>query len=114
VIRGYGADVALEKLGDHLIVFCEVTIGNHRLGDFARFEAVAGTYPEIVECYNVSGGYDYLLKVVVPGMAHFQVLMERLRDDGIGIEKCVSRVVLRQPLGQRGYPVSLLAGVNPA
>jgi DNA-binding Lrp family transcriptional regulator len=113
VIRGYGADVALEKLGDHLIVFCEVTIGNHRLSDFARFEAGAGRYPEIVECYNVSGGYDYLLKIVVPGMGHFHALMERLRDDDIGIEKFVSRIVLRQPLGQRGYPVSLLVTGTP-
>lgn len=111
VVRGYGADVALEKLGNHLIVFCEVTIGNHRLSDFARFEARAGRYPEIVECYNVSGGYDYLLKVVAPSVARFQELMERLLQADIGIEKFSSRIVLRQPFEDRADPIALIAGL---
>ena len=109
VIRGYRAEVSLEKLGNHVIVFSEVTISSHRPHDFRKFEAGAGKYQEIVECYNVSGGYDYLLKIVVPGIVHFQALMERLLDDNIGIEKFASRIVLRQPLDQRAYPVSIIA-----
>jgi DNA-binding Lrp family transcriptional regulator len=114
VIRGYGADVALEKLGCHVIVFCEVTLGSHRPHDFRKFESGAGKYREIVECYNISGGYDYLLKIVAPGVAHFQALMERLLDDGIGIAKFSSRIVLRQPLGQRGYPLGVLISGKPS
>ena len=34
VIRGYGADIALEKLGRNVIVFSEVTISSHRRPDF--------------------------------------------------------------------------------
>lgn len=114
VIRGYGADVALEKLGSHVIVFSEVTISNHHLRDFRKFETGAGKYHEIVECYNVSGGYDYLLKIVVPSIAYFQALMERLLEDDIGIEKFASRIVLRQPLDQRGYPLSIIATGKPS
>jgi DNA-binding Lrp family transcriptional regulator len=77
VIRGYGAHIALDKLGDHVIVFSEVTISSHRRPDFRKFEEAAAEYREIVECYNVSGGYDYLLKVVAPSIARFQELMER-------------------------------------
>ncbi len=108
VIRGYGADIALEKLGDHVTVFSEVTLGSHRHHEFLKFEAGAGKYHEIVECYNVSGGYDYLLKIVVPSVDYFQALMERLLDDDIGIEKFASRIVLRQPLDQRKYPLSVI------
>lgn len=114
VIRGYGADVALEKLGSHVIVFSEVTISNHRLRNFRKFETGAGKYHEIVECYNVSGGYDYLLKIVAPSIAYFQALMERLLDDDIGITKFASRIVLRQPLDQRGYPLSIIATGKPS
>lgn len=114
VIRGYGADIALEKLGSHVIVFSEVTIGNHRPHDFRKFETGAGKYHEIVECYNVSGGYDYLLKIVVPGIAYFQALMERLLEDDIGIEKFSSRIVLRQPLHKREYPLSILISGEPS
>lgn len=108
VIRGYGAEIALERLGNHVIVFSEVTIGSHRPQDFRKFEAGAGRYSEIVECYNVSGGYDYLLKIVAPGVAHFQALMERLLEDDIGIEKFASRIVLRKPFDPRKYPLTVI------
>jgi DNA-binding Lrp family transcriptional regulator len=113
VIRGYGAEVALEKLGSHVIVFSEVTLGSHRPHDFREFEAGAEKYPEIVECYNISGGYDYLLKIVVPGIAYFQALMERLLEDDIGIAKFASRIVLRQPFGRREYPLRLIMTGQP-
>jgi DNA-binding Lrp family transcriptional regulator len=113
VIRGYGAEVALEKLGSHVIVFSEVTLGSHRPHDFRKFEAGAEKYREIVECYNISGGYDYLLKIVVPGIAYFQALMERLLEDDIGIGKFASRIVLRQPFERREYPLRILVSGQP-
>ena len=109
VIRSYGADVALEKLGEHVIVFSEVTISSHRRHDFRKFEEAAARHPEIVECYNLSGGYDYLLKVVAPSVARFQELMERMLESDIGIEKFNSRIVLRQPFDRRSYPLDLIA-----
>ncbi len=105
VIRGYGADVALETLGSHVIVFSEVTMGSHHPADFRKFEAAIAKFDEIVECYNVSGGYDYLLKIVAPSVAHFQALMEQLLDEQIGILKFSSRIVLRQPLLRRNDPL---------
>lgn len=113
VIRGYGADIVLEKLGNHVLVFSEVTLTSHQVSDFRKFEAGAGRYREIVECYNVSGGYDYLLKIVVPGVAYFQALMERLLEDDIGIEKFSSRIVLRQPIDRREYPLNILLTGEP-
>jgi DNA-binding Lrp family transcriptional regulator len=109
VIVGYGADIALEKLGRYVVVFSEVTISSHRRNDFRKFEEVAGRYGEIVEWYNVSGGYDYLLKIVAPSVARFQELMERLLQDDIGIEKFRSRIVLRQSSGKCLYPLDLIA-----
>ena len=109
LIRGYGADIALDMLGDHVIVFSEITLSSHRPHDFRRFEEGAAKYEEIVECYNVSGGYDYLLKIVAPGINYFQALMEKMLKDDIGIERFASRIVLRQPLDRREYPLSIIA-----
>ncbi|HRP97321.1 MAG TPA: Lrp/AsnC family transcriptional regulator [Rhodocyclaceae bacterium] len=114
VIRGFHADVALERLGAYVIVFSEVTLGSHHVPDFRKFEAGVGKYPEIVDCYNVSGGYDYLLKIVVPSVASFQALMERLLEDDIGIVKFSSRIVLRQPLERREYPLKVLISGEPS
>lgn len=108
LIRGYGAHVALEKLGDFVTVFSEVTLGAHRPHDFRRFEEGAAGYEEIIDCYNVSGGYDYLLKIVAPGIGHFHALMEKMLDADIGIAKFASRIVLRQLIDRREYPLNLI------
>jgi DNA-binding Lrp family transcriptional regulator len=112
VIRGCGVDIALETLGEFVIVFSEVTISSHRRHDFRKFEEAAARHPEIVECFNVSGGYDYLVKVVAPSVARFQELMERLLNEDIGIEKFSSRIVLRQPFGRRPDPLGLIAATQ--
>ena len=109
LIRGYGADISLEKLGDHVVVFSEVTLSSHRPDDFRKFEEAAGKHEEIVEWHNVSGGYDYLLKIVAPGVGYFQALMEKMLEDDIGIERFASRIVLRQSLDRRGYPLRIIA-----
>src|SRR3954467_10345905 len=49
VIRGYGADVALEKLGGYVIVFSEVTVSRHRRHDLHKFEEVVAGHGEIVD-----------------------------------------------------------------
>lgn len=109
VIRGYGADIALEKLGNCVVIFSEVTISSHQPADFRRFELALDQHGEIVEWYNVSGGYDYLLKIVAPNVAHFQALMERLLQDDVGIGKFTSRIVLRQSSRKRTHPLNLIA-----
>jgi len=108
VIVGYGVQIALDKLGSHVVVFSEITLSSHRPADFRKFEQGAAKYQEIVECYNVSGGYDYLLKIIAPTVSLFQELMERLLEDEIGIEKFASRIVLRHPYEQRGNPVAVI------
>lgn len=109
VIRGYGADIALEKLGDFVRLFSEVTLTTHRPADCRRFEAAADRHHEIVRWYNVSGGCDYLLEVVAPNLTHFQELMERMLQERLGIAKFTSRIVLRESSGPRTQPLALVA-----
>jgi DNA-binding Lrp family transcriptional regulator len=109
LIRGFGADIALNMLGEHVIVFAEITLGSHQPPDFRVFEQGAEKYREIIECYNVSGGYDYLLKIVAPGVGYFQALMDKMLEDDIGIERFACRIVLRQSLNRREYPLSIIA-----
>lgn len=109
IISGYVARVTLNKLGNNLVVFSEITLSSHYPSDFIKFESGACKYREIVECYNISGGYDYLLKIIAPNLHRFQDLMDRLLDDEIGIAKFASRVVLRQPWQWREEPLSEIA-----
>ncbi len=104
-IIGYGAQIQLQKLGDTLTVFTEVTLSDHRAPDFARFEACVRKTDEIIECHLVSGGYDYLLKFVTRSVQHYQDTMERLLQMNIGIEKYFSYIVIKSVFVKRLYPI---------
>jgi DNA-binding Lrp family transcriptional regulator len=109
-IIGYGAQLDLAKFGEVVVVFTEMTLQDHRRSDFARFEAAAGRIDEVVECHLVSGGYDYLLKFVTRGVAHYQSVIESMLDGGLGIEKYFSYIVIKTPIQKLGYPLPRLFG----
>jgi len=109
-ISGYGAHVNFNKLGEFLTVFTEVTLSEHRLGDFSRFESRIAKINEIVECHVVSGGYDYLLKFVVRGVSHYQSIIEGMLKSDYGIEKYFSYVVIKSPFIKHQFPIQNLFG----
>lgn len=111
-ITGYGAQLSLAKLGNSLTVYTEVTLSDHRHENFVRFEAAAQRIPEIVECHNVSGGYDYIMKVVTKNVARYQELIEDMLEGGLGIKLYHSYIVLRTPITHRAEPVAKIFGVN--
>lgn len=107
-IKGYGALVDIGKLADAITVFTEVTLSDHRREDFQTFEAGIARFPEVVECHLVSGGYDYLLKVLAPSVSGYQATMERVLDARIGIEKYFSYIVIKSPIEGRPAPLGVL------
>jgi DNA-binding Lrp family transcriptional regulator len=109
-ISGYSAQINLDKLGEVLTVFTEVTLTEHRSGDFSRFEQKIRKMDEIVECHLVSGGYDYLLKFVTRGVSHYQSIIESMLEGDYGIEKYFSYVVIKSPFIKHHYPITRLFG----
>ncbi|MCR4583550.1 MAG: Lrp/AsnC family transcriptional regulator [Prevotella sp.] len=80
-IKKYVAVLDADKLNQGLLVFCKVKLKqiNHELGDaFARH---IQRIPEVIECYNISGQYDYLLKVRSANMKQYQqFVLNKLGD----------------------------------
>ncbi|MCX7283447.1 MAG: Lrp/AsnC family transcriptional regulator [Novosphingobium sp.] len=109
-IVGYGAHVNLAKLGEFLTVFTQVTLAEHRRGDFSRFESRIVKIDEIVECHVVSGGYDYLLKFIARGVSHYQQIIEGMLESDYGIEKYFSYVVIKTPFIKHHFPIHNLFG----
>lgn len=80
-IRRYVAVLDPEKLGQGLLVFCKVKLNqiNHEIADM--FARRIQRIPEVTECYNTSGSYDYLLKVRAADMKQYQdFLLTKLGD----------------------------------
>lgn len=107
-ITSYNARIALDKLGETAIVFTEVTLADHHMADFAKFERSIRTVDEVIECHLISGGYDYLLKFVTRGISHYQSLMEEILERDFGIAKYFSYIVLKSPIEKSHYPLATL------
>ena len=71
-IKKYVAVLDPEKLNQGLLVFCKVKLKqiNHEIAD--AFTRRILRIPEVIECYNTSGDYDYLLKVRAADMKQYQ------------------------------------------
>ena len=64
VIERYVTIVDKKKVGNLLMIYCQVTLDRQTRDAFAAFDAAVRDLPEVVECNRVSGTFDYLLKIV--------------------------------------------------
>jgi Lrp/AsnC family transcriptional regulator of ectoine degradation len=95
LIAGYHARLNLRSVAPIAVVMMEVTLGAHRQADFDRFEhAVRGT-PEIVACWALGGGVDYLLKTMTRDIDAYQRLVDSLLEKEIGIARYFTYIVTR-------------------
>ena len=75
VIQKYIALVEPEKVDLELMVFCQIKLTQHSREYLTKFESEVTQLTEVLECFHVSGEYDYLLKVLVKDMEHFRMFM---------------------------------------
>ena len=107
-ITGYNAQINMAKLGETATIFTEVTLEDHHMKNFAKFEQKIKGIDEIIECHLVSGGYDYLLKFITRGIIHYQELIEDMLNGEFGIAKYFSYIVLKSPIVKHHYPLATL------
>lgn len=74
-INGYVALVNKEKVDKAFVAFCHIKLVQHSQEYVVRFEKEVANINEVLECYHISGDYDYLLKVLVKDMAAFREFM---------------------------------------
>ena len=98
----------LEKLSKPITVFAEIALESHGRQD--QFERRLAAIEEVVECWEVSGAYDYLARVVCADVARYEALTaELIEDPKLGVARIVSIIALRPVRRFAGYPVSLLS-----
>ena len=74
-IDGYMAVVNKTKVDRDFVVFCHIKLVQHSQEFVVRFEREVKKLNEVLECYHLSGDYDYLLKVIVKDMQEFREFM---------------------------------------
>ncbi len=79
VIEKYTIELNRKKLQKNLMVFCAVSLKEHAAEFLTRFEHDVQTLTEVVECYCISGGADFLLKIMVSDMdAYKEFILNKL------------------------------------
>ncbi len=72
VISKYVAVIDKEKIERAFMVLCHIKLIQHSHEFLTQFENEVIELNEVLECYNVSGDYDYILKVVVKNMKAYR------------------------------------------
>lgn len=71
-IKKYVAVLDPEKLGYGIIVLCSVKLKQHTRENGNQFMSVINQMDQVTECYNISGEYDFMMKVYVRDMKDYQ------------------------------------------
>ena len=71
-IKKYVAVLDVNLLNQGFIVFCNVKMSRLSRDIAQEFARIVRAIPEVTECYNISGSYDYLLKIHAPNMKYYQ------------------------------------------
>ncbi len=94
LVTGYRAEVSPERIGLPVTAFIRLFT---TAKEYPRFLALAGAMPEILECYHVTGGESFMLKVVVESLVHLESVIARVSPFG----ETATSVVLSAPIKKR-------------
>jgi Lrp/AsnC family transcriptional regulator of ectoine degradation len=75
LIRGYHADVDIERLGDFSRFIVTVSIKDYTPEKALRFESIIAGIPYIVQCDAVFGSIDYVLHILALGPSHYHQIV---------------------------------------
>lgn len=105
IIVGYHARIIPEHVAPLIILFAEVTLRSHHPKDFASFEQTMLPISEVLEVSEISGAFDYLIKVAVTDIGAWRALSDRLLTADLGVDKIVSHVLMKEAKPFGGYPI---------
>ena len=66
-----------ERLGLGLMVFAHVKLSAHGRQNLSQFEAAVSDLPPVIECFTVSGEFDYLIKIVLADMRGYETFLRQ-------------------------------------
>ena len=108
IIESYGARLSSSFLKNFHLVITEVELESHKEGEFARFEDAIMGFNEVLSCWSVGGGLDYILKVLVKDVSDYQDFLKRVLKANIGLRRYFSYAVLDKIKDTEIVPDSLI------
>ena len=95
-IRGYTALIDEERLGFGFSIFVSVRLDKQIDDRLVTFEKAVARYQEVVDCWLMTGGFDYLLRVAVADLHEFERFLTRKMTKIEGVASIESSIPLRR------------------
>ncbi len=96
VIKGYVAVVDQTKVGLPISVFASIKLERQREEELDRFAAAVERWPEIVDCYLMTGQRDFLLRIVVKDLSAYETFLKQKLTRLEGVASIESSFALGQ------------------
>jgi DNA-binding Lrp family transcriptional regulator len=96
VIRGYTALVADSSTGEGSVVIVQITLDRQTEDFLDRFEAAVRKYPEIRECYLMTGDADYLLRVEMQEASDYETIHKDVLSRLPGVARIKSSFAIKR------------------
>ncbi|MDR9803150.1 Lrp/AsnC family transcriptional regulator [Rhizobium hidalgonense] len=101
VIRGYTALVDAGNADEMIAVIINITLERQTEDHLDRFEAAVRRHPELRECFLMTGGSDYLLRVEVASPGEFERIHKEILSTLPGVLRIHSSFSIRNVLATR-------------
>lgn len=96
IITGYTALIDEAALGYEITVFVSIQLDRQVDQSLERFEAAIASFPEVVDCWLMTGNRDYLLRVVTRGLSSFETFLTGRLTKVPGVSNIESSIPLRR------------------
>ena len=87
------------------VVFCSVKLRRLNRDIATEFTRIVREIPEVTECYNISGDYDYLLKIHAPDMKYYQEFIINVLGTVESMGSLMSTFVMDEVKHEYGIPL---------
>jgi len=94
IIKHYAAIIDEKKVGLEIVAFTFVNLSPHNRNTANAFLSKVKETPQILECYNITGNWDYLLKIVSHNIATYRDFVIDSLLEFPGINKVETNIVL--------------------
>jgi len=107
IILNYAANLDLVKVCDHVMFLAEISLSSHSTAAFKEFETLVADEETLIECYEVSGAFDYLARFICRDVDDYKEVTDRLMRN-TSIKNISSTCILSKVKKFNGYPLAHL------
>lgn len=101
VIRGYGARTDPEQTGRGFAVYVMVGLSSHTKAAQEGFERAMAIAPEVAECHNIAGVFEYLLRIECASLADYKRFHTEVLGTRSHVNAITSYIVMGSPKDDR-------------